>query len=79
MEKLLKRLNTDQKELLSRQLESRLDEEQNFYIRLGKKELLRDDYYITETGDCFHIKMTVAAFPKKREASIKVLEEIFKS
>jgi len=74
---LLSKLDSNQKSLLAEQSESRLDEELNFYIRLGKPELLRGEYCITESGDCFHIKMHIAAFQKKRGAALDVVEKIF--
>ncbi len=77
LEHLCAALNQDQKELLWEQKESRLDDELNFYIRLGKKELLRGKYDITDSGDCVHIKMHIAAFPKKREAALDVVRKIF--
>jgi RNA binding exosome subunit len=73
---LRERLNQDQKDLLFRQAESRLDENLDFFIRLGKQELLRGDYYITDSGDCFHIRIGIAAFPRKKETALKVVEEI---
>jgi len=74
---LLTKLNHDQRSLLLRQAESRLDENLDFFIRLGKDELLRGNYYITETGECFHIRIGIAAFPKKREAALEIIEQIF--
>jgi len=75
---LIEKLNPDQKELLLRQADSRLDENLDFFIRLGKPELLRGDYYITDSGDCFHIKIGIAAFPRKREAALHIIEQLFK-
>jgi len=74
---LCQRLNNDQKELLLRQSESRLDENLDFFIRLGKQELLRNDIYITDSGDCFHIKIGIAAFPKNKQSALKVINNIF--
>ncbi|MEM4263293.1 MAG: RNA-binding domain-containing protein [Candidatus Woesearchaeota archaeon] len=55
---LIRKLTKEQKELLLRQAESRLDEELFFYIRLDKTQLLeKNEYYITDSGDCFHIKI----------------------
>jgi RNA binding exosome subunit len=71
-------LSADTKQLILRQLETRLDEEFNFFIRLDKDRLINDNLcYITDSGSCFHIKINIAAFPKKREAAIKVIRSIF--
>ena len=44
---------------------------------LNIEELLKEKYSITDSGDCFHIKMHIAAFPKNRESALKVIEKIF--
>lgn len=74
---LCTKLNNDQKELLLLQAESRLDEDLNFFIRLGKQEMLRNDYYLIDSGDCIHIKMSIAAFPKNKQAALNVIKKIF--
>ncbi len=77
LENLRNNLEVESKELLLRQLESRLDEELTFFIRLDKTRLLRSEFFITDSGDCFHIAISVAAFPRKRENAIRILEEFF--
>jgi RNA binding exosome subunit len=56
---------------------SRLDDELYFYIRLDKDAALKDVYELTDSGECFHIKMHIAAFPKNRESALKVVERMF--
>ena len=67
-------LTKEEKKKILDQRQSRLDEELCFYIRLDKEALLKDVVELTDSGDCFHIKMHVAAFPKKSEAALKVVE-----
>jgi RNA-binding protein len=56
--------------------DNRVDDECYFYIRLDKKKLLDGEYELTESGDCFHIRMSIAAFPKKREAALAVVRKM---
>ncbi|MBD3163783.1 hypothetical protein GF323_01150 [Candidatus Woesearchaeota archaeon] len=71
-------LNDEQKMLLLKQKESRLDKDSHFYIRLDKNKLIRNNKYIlTERGNCFHIKMMVVAFPKNRKNALETVERIF--
>lgn len=74
---LLSKLSKDQKDSLRLEKESRLDENDDFYIRLEGTKLLQGTYEFTTTGNCFHIKMNIAAFPKKRENAMKVIDEMF--
>ena len=78
IEKLLKKLNNDQKKLLLKQLQSRLDKDLHFFIRLDKDKLLKNEYWITDSGNCFHFKIAIAAYPHKREVGEKIVEELLK-
>ena len=75
---LTSHLSAEQKELLQRQTESRIDHDLNFYLRLDKAKLLQGQYWITDEGDCFHIKVSLAVFPKKPEKAVELVKEIFK-
>ena len=78
LKSLNEHLTKDQKELLLSQRWSRLDEELYFYIRLDKNSLINNsEYAITDSGDCFHIRIHLAAFPKTTENALKVVEKIF--
>ncbi|MGV8141609.1 MAG: RNA-binding domain-containing protein [Candidatus Woesearchaeota archaeon] len=70
-------LGEEQCRTLLEQRWSRLDEDLYFYIRLDKEAALKDVYELTDGGECIHIKMHIAAFPKNREKALKVVEEIF--
>ena len=76
---LLSNLGEVQKGQLIQQAESRLDNEMNFFIRFDKDSWINDrKLYLTDSGKCFHLKMSIASFPKKREVSLKVVKELFK-
>ncbi len=77
LESLKANLGSAQKEMLLRQKESRLDTELNFFIRLDKERLHSGEYFVTDSGSCYHIKISIAAFPKTRENALKTLEDIF--
>jgi len=78
IKKLLNDLTQEQKETLLKQAESRLDEHMHFFIRLDKEGLLQGNHEITDSGDCFHIKLHIAAFPSKRLEALKVIEKLLK-
>jgi len=76
---MLNRLTKEQKELLIKQKESRLDEDLEFFIRFDKTKLLTDnEYSITDSGNCFHLQLSIASFPAKRETALNIIDEIFK-
>ena len=78
LEFLDQNITRSQKDLLLKQADSRLDDDLDFFIRLDKQSLMQGNYLITDSGDCHHIKISVAAFPRTREAAMKVIEEIFR-
>jgi RNA binding exosome subunit len=72
------KLGNEQLATLNSQIGSRLDENLDFFLRLSKPELLEGKYILTESGDCFHIKIAIAAYPKKMESAVRVAGEMFK-
>jgi RNA binding exosome subunit len=79
LESLLGRLSEGQKKTILQQKESRLDEDLNFFIRFDKEKLLGErKLSLTDKGNCFHLRMRIAAFPAKREKALETIEKIFK-
>lgn len=70
------KLDDNQLELLKDQLESRLDERLNFFIRLEKQDFLEDKITITDSGNCFHIRINLAVFPARREKAKEKIEKL---
>ncbi|MFH1650037.1 MAG: RNA-binding domain-containing protein [Candidatus Woesearchaeota archaeon] len=76
----IEHLNTkldDETKAKLRTQENRLDEEQNFFLRLDKEALLDGKYVITDGGTCIHCRLNIAAFPKTREAAWQVVQQLF--
>lgn len=76
LEYIIQKLDQEQRDLLNKQIESRLDDDNNFFFRLDKDKLMNDEYLLTDSGNCFHIKITIAAFPKTRENAINAIQQI---
>ena len=78
LDNLAKNFGEEQKKLMISQAESRLDENLNFFLRFDKNEYLKNNKLIlTDSGNCFHIEMSIASFPKKREVALDVIKKIF--
>ena len=76
LKNLTEKLSSDQKAMLIRQ-ENRLDTNCNFYLRLDKHKLFDGVYWITDSGDCYHIRLCIAAYPKNKENSLEIVKKIF--
>ena len=75
---LLANLSDAQKKTIFEQAETRLDENLDFFLRLDKFSLLNNVFELTDSGSCFHIKLLIAAFPRRRDAALAVVKKIFK-
>ena len=53
------------------------DDQANFYLRFDKSLLKKNVLKITESGDCYHVKVSVAAFPSNSVNALKVIKQIF--
>lgn len=73
---LTSKLDEPQKKMLVRQ-DNRMDDKFDFFIRLDKESLLNNQINITDCGECFHIRIAIAAFPRKREVALEVVKRIF--
>jgi len=77
LKRLLKELSVEDKQKLKDQKESRLDNELNFFLRLDKQVFLKEKHFkLTEGGDCYHIKMAIAAYPSTREQALKTIDAL---
>ena len=78
-ESLSSKITRDDKSAILRQKESRLDQELYFYLRFDKQKWTqKNELELTDSGDCFHIKLALASFPRKREVALELIEKIFK-
>lgn len=57
--------------------ENRLDDNLDFFLRFSKPLILEDSFELTDSGDCFHVKLNLAVFPKKKEFAKDVISKIF--
>jgi len=77
---LTKKLTEEQKKLLLAQKESRTDKNNCFYIRIEKDQWNNQKkILITDSGNCIHVKITLAAYPSKLEIALKLVDKIFET
>ena len=75
---LLKNLDAAQKNSILQQAESRLDKNLDFFLKFDKNSWINGKKLVlTDSGKCFHIKISIAAFPKKREIALNIIRDLF--
>ena len=78
LDNLINNLDEVQKKLILEQAESRLDHNLDFFLRFDKSEYMENNKLIlTDSGNCFHIMISVAAFPSKREIALSIIKSLF--
>ncbi len=71
---LLDKLGENQKKKVLQQAESRLDKNLDFFLRFDKDSWInKNKLVLTDSGKCFHVKICIAAFPKKREVALNLI------
>ena len=74
---LLKNLDETQKNTILQQVESRLDKNFDLFLRFDKDSWINGKKLIlTDSGKCFHLKISIATFPKKREIALNIVKEL---
>ena len=74
---LLDKFTDAQKKLLTEQAESRLDPHFHFFVRFDKAAWIANrTLKIIEGGDCFHLKLALASYPKKKETALPLIEKL---
>ena len=78
LDNLLKNLDETKKSQILQQIESRLGKNLNFFLRFDKDLWINEKKLVlTDSGKCFHLKISIAAFPAKREIALNVVKDLF--
>ncbi len=74
---LFRQLDSEKKDILIKQLDSRIDDHLNFFLRFDKDRLLDDNVlWLTDSGNCFHLRIGIASYPSNKFAAKKTMQNI---
>ena len=62
-------------EKLNADLERKIDEKGNWFLRFDKKDAFDEIWTIKDSGDSIHLKVKIAAFPAKKEIAVDKIRE----
>ena len=75
-----KLLQSTDLEKLNNDLEQKMDEKGNWFLRFDKNDALDEKLTVLDKGDSIHLKVKIAAFPAKKQIAVdKVREAILGS
>ena len=60
---------------LNEDLERKMDEKGNWFLRFDKEDALEEIWTIKDSGDAIHLKIKIAAFPAKKEIALAKVRE----
>ena len=60
---------------LDEDLERKMDEKGNWFLRFDKEDALDEIWTIKDSGDAIHLKIKIAAFPAKKEIALAKVRE----
>lgn len=70
-------LKPSSKKRILRELEDRMDDRGNLFLRFDKQRAYLGDLKIVEHGDSLHLKLKIAAYPARKEEALKIARQIF--
>ena len=74
---LIESTGEDQLIKLYNDLDRKMDESGNLFLRFSKEKAIDGEWEILDGGDSIHLKIKIAAYPAKKEVAIKKISEIF--
>ena len=58
---------------LTRNLERKIDENGNWFLRFDKDDAINEKLSIVDCGDSIHLKIKIAAYPARKDTAIEKL------
>ncbi|MEN6553001.1 MAG: RNA-binding protein [Methanobacterium sp.] len=74
---ILEEIDESSKKQLRSELENKMDERGNLFLRFDKQRAYLGDLKIIKHGDAIHVKINIAAYPAKKEKAMEVARDIF--
>jgi RNA binding exosome subunit len=71
----LKNLDKDQLNKLLNDLDKKMDDNGNLFLRFSIEDAINGKWTIVDSGNCIHLKVKIAAYPAKKEIAISNLEK----
>ena len=59
------------------QLENKMDDYGNLFLRFDKQRAYLGDLKVVEHGDSIHVKIKIAAYPAKKKVALKIARKLF--
>ncbi len=75
--KILKNLDLQTRRRILNELDNKMDDKGNLFLRFDKQRAYLGNLKIIEHGDAIHVKIKLAAYPAKKKNAMKIAADIF--
>jgi len=70
-------LSQEDKTIIKNELDRRIDEKGNLFLRFDKQLAYDETLKLTYSGDAIHIRIKIASYPVSKENAINVAKKLF--
>lgn len=75
--KTLKDIPPSDAEKILHDLERKMDDKANLFLRFDKQRAYLDELKVVEHGDSIHVKIKIAAYPARKDTAVKLARELW--
>lgn len=68
-------LSDEDKKTISEELEQRIDDKGNLFLRFDKQQAYDEKLKLTRSGNAIHVRIKIASYPVNKENAIKIARE----
>lgn len=74
---ILNKIEPSDKKKVLNELEKKMDDKGNLFLRFDKQKAYLGEFKIVEHGDSIHLKIKMAAYPAKKENAMKLAKKLW--
>jgi RNA binding exosome subunit len=74
--KILNNIESYDKKRILNDLNKKIDDKGNFFLRFDKQNAYQSELEVVEHGDSIHVKIKIAAYPAKKDIAMKIVRKL---
>ena len=74
--KILNNIGSYDKKRILKDLDKKMDDKGNFFLRFDKQKAYQGELEVVEHGDSIHVKIKMAAYPAKKNIAMELVRKL---
>jgi len=74
--KILNNIGSYDKKRILKDLDKKMDDKGNFFLRFDKQQAYQGELEVVEHGDSIHVKIKMPAYPAKKDIAMKLVRKL---